>query len=99
MNEEFKHQESDRQKMGEIYCRTMEKYEGQVDVTFLDPRNVFAFAAYFFKHVRKSNISITEALKYICCHMKLNAIFVDGEYIKNFNDYDKLINKKINSRE
>ncbi|WP_028782943.1 hypothetical protein [Thalassobacillus devorans] len=91
MSEEFKHHDKDRKDMGEIYRQTLIDYGDKVDISFLDPRNLLSIAAYFIKHIKAGNITSWEGFTHFFLHIKFNAVFINGRYLKDFNNYDKLI--------
>lgn len=91
MSDQFKHHDEDRIRLGELYRYTEEKYGSHVSVTFLDPRNLLAIAGYFMQHARRKHISIREAITNFSLHVKFDAIFINGRYLKNIEQYDHQI--------
>ncbi|QAS53665.1 hypothetical protein [Halobacillus litoralis] len=90
MEEEFKHHDEDRRRLGVLYQKTMEEYE-DVHISYLDPRNLLAIAAYFFKHIKRGNVPLLKALHSMLFHMKYYAVFIDGKYVKNESEYKLML--------
>ncbi|ARI76487.1 hypothetical protein [Halobacillus mangrovi] len=97
MEDEFKHHDEDRQNLGELYRKTMTDYGDQVEITFLDPRNVLAITVYFLKQVKERQISPFTACRHFFFHMKYNAIFVNGRMVDGLNDYHTQLRKVLNT--
>lgn len=99
MSDQFNHHNEDRRKMGELYLETEAKYGENVSITFLDPRNIFAIIIYFFQHARRGNISLREAVVHVFMHVKFNAIFVNGYYVKDKENYNRYLKYAVAQRE
>jgi hypothetical protein len=96
MEDEFKHHDEDREQLGKLYQQTLNDYGDQVQITFLDPRNVLAIGMYFFKQAKERRISFSASLRHFFFHMKYNAIFVNGKMVKGLNDYHTQLRKVLN---
>ncbi|MCA0984709.1 hypothetical protein LCL89_11695 [Halobacillus yeomjeoni] len=95
MEDEFKHHDEERMRLGEIYQRTLNEYGDRVDIIFLDPRNLLAILMYFVKQARKKQINKRTALKNILFHMKYGAIFINGRMTESFSDYERQLRIQI----
>lgn len=95
MSDQFEHYEEDRKRMGELYRYTEEKYGDQVTITFLDPRNLFSIMAYFIRQVKRKQIKGIQAMKNFLLYIKLDAIFINGNYLNKQENYDRIIDKYI----
>lgn len=97
MEDEFKHHDQDRERLGQLYQKTMNEYGDRVNVTFIDPRNVLAIGIYFMKQVKEKNITFFKAFRHLLFHMKYNAVFINGELTENLNDYDTQLRKMLHA--
>ncbi|MFG6121176.1 hypothetical protein [Thalassobacillus sp. B23F22_16] len=95
MSDDFKHHEQDRIDMGRIYRQILIDYGDKVNIIFLDPRNLLSIAGYFITQANKGNISWLEGLSHFFLHIKFNAIFIDGQYLRDSNNYDTLIKERL----
>ncbi len=89
MDDEFKHHDDDRQRLGYLYQKTEQEYGEQVDVMFFDPRNLLAIALYFWKQGRWGRIRWLQALSHFVLHIRYNAIFINGHLVMNEGEYEK----------
>lgn len=89
------HLDADRTKLGELYRHTDIKYGDNAQITFLDQRNLLSILSYFIKHIRKRNIGLFNGLCSFFLNMKLNAVFINGKYLKDLENYDKLIVEEL----
>lgn len=85
----------ERQSIGRIYRKITEEYGEKVTIQFVDPRNLLFIWIYFFQQIRRNNISILNMLKNIYFHIKINAVFINGIYVKDHLEYDKIIEKYL----
>ncbi|MEQ6388563.1 hypothetical protein RZN22_04460 [Bacillaceae bacterium S4-13-58] len=99
MKDEFAYMEKDRANLGELYLQTNSQFGDEVGITFLDQRNLLSILFYFFHQVKKKKIGLISALKNIFFHLKLNAVFINGKYLKNLENYDTLILEEIKQGE
>lgn len=97
MEDEFKHHDQDRERLGQLYQKTMNEYGDRVNVTFIDPRNVLAIGIYFMKQVKEKNITFFKAFRHLLFHMKYNAVFINGKLTENLNDYDTQLRKMLHA--
>ncbi|WP_226580690.1 hypothetical protein [Halobacillus litoralis] len=95
MEDEFSHHDEDRRRLQVIYQTTNEQFGDEVDINFLDPRNLLAVFVYFTRHVKKRNITLVKALKYTVFHIKYNAVFIDGELVNSQADYEERLKTKL----
>ncbi|TFB15078.1 hypothetical protein E3U55_12560 [Filobacillus milosensis] len=98
MSDEFKHLEGSRNQLGELYVNWKEKYGDQISINYVDPRNTSMIASYLFKQRKKGNISLFDAIKHLLFHVKLDAIFVNGYYLENKDDFDKIVNNMLDAK-
>lgn len=87
MKNEFNHYDSERKRLGQLYRETMDAYQDQVTITYFDPRNILAIGGYFFKQILKRQINVMEAFRCLFVKMKYGAIFVNGKFVDNENEY------------
>ncbi|GEL77120.1 hypothetical protein [Tenuibacillus multivorans] len=93
MSDEFKHLEKGRSELGEFYLELKEQYGDEVSITYMDPRNISMIVGYLVKQKQKGRIAWLDILKHLCFHVKLNAIFINGYYLENTDDFDKIVSE------
>ncbi|MFG6147142.1 hypothetical protein [Halobacillus sp. B23F22_1] len=95
MKDEFNHHDEDRQRMGELYRALSNQFGNQIEITYVDPRNLFAIALYFIKQLKYRHITLIEAAENLIRHIKYNAVFVNGKYSEGTKDCDTLIKQML----
>ncbi|MCP3027385.1 hypothetical protein [Halobacillus sp. A5] len=95
MRDEFKHHEKDRIQLGELYQYLSTKFGDQIQITYLDPRNVLIIGAYFIKQWRKGHITFLHAFNNVTRQIKYNAIFVNGKYSESSAGCDTLVEEML----
>ncbi|MGM8214628.1 hypothetical protein ACLIA0_03535 [Bacillaceae bacterium W0354] len=97
MKKEFEHTEESRQYLGSIYLDLKSKYGDSISITYMDPRNSFSIAGYFIRQWRRKHISMSSCLKHTFFKIKFDAIFINGLYLENLEEFDKIINNYLNA--
>ncbi|MFD2639926.1 hypothetical protein [Piscibacillus salipiscarius] len=91
LSNEFKHLEDDYMKLGKMYNEWKNKYGEHLSINYVDPKNVGSVASYLFKQAQAGMITYKKAILYLFTKIKLNAIFVNGYYLENIDDFDKIV--------
>ncbi|WP_277674348.1 hypothetical protein, partial [Piscibacillus halophilus] len=62
-----------------------------ISINYVDLQNVGAVIIYLYKQYKRGYITLTDVLKHLFTKIKLNAIFVNGYYLENIDDFDRII--------
>lgn len=81
MKDAFVENRSEREEIGVIYRLLSERFEGDITIEMLDPRNILAIAGYFLQQMRRKRITFREGIRHFFFHLKRGALFVNGHYV------------------
>ncbi|MBN8235293.1 hypothetical protein JF544_08515 [Halobacillus kuroshimensis] len=96
MEDEFSHHDEERKKLQQLYLKTLE-IDPDINIQFMDPRNLLAAAAYFWQQQRRGRIPRRRALTSLLLHSTYGAVFVNGEYIASAGRYEERLLELIES--
>jgi hypothetical protein len=90
----FKDAKLERENLGSLYRELDRKYGERITIFYLDPRNIIIMFSYFLKNTVRKKISVSEAIKGLY-NVKREAIFVDGKFVKNAKECNRLIEMRL----
>lgn len=88
MEDEFSHHDEERKNLQQLYLMTLE-IDPDINIQFIDPRNLLAAAAYFWQQQRRGRITRRRALASFLLHSTYGAVFVNGEYTASAGRYEE----------
>ncbi|MBN8193112.1 hypothetical protein JI667_13250 [Bacillus sp. NTK074B] len=91
MKHDFSHHDHERRLLGRLYCETAEKYGEAVSIIYCDPRNMLTIVYYMGRQVRRKGIPFFTACYSVLFHIKREAIFINGHYLRDKQSYHATI--------
>ena len=91
MKHDFSHHDQERRSLARLYCETAERYGEAVRIIYCDPRNMLSIIYYLGRQVRRKQIHIYSACYVLLFAIKREAIFINGQYLRDNRNYHATI--------
>lgn len=88
MKELFEDDIREMEELGEIYRKIKETFNGDVSLTYADPRNVLTIWHYHVSQWRKKRIGFLTMLKGLLLGVRRCAIFYNGHWVNEKGEMD-----------
>ncbi|UII58474.1 hypothetical protein LS684_23070 (plasmid) [Cytobacillus spongiae] len=95
MEQDFTHHQKERVSLGELYRESIDTYGEKVSIIYCDPRNFLSIFIYFIRQAGRKKLPLHKVAFSILFHIKREAIFINGHFLKEKREYHPAIQKHL----